>query len=126
MLANLVDGADIGMIQCRRGAGFAQEALISLLILGDVVGQKFEGDESVQLGILGPVDYTHATTAQLFQDPIVGNRPSDDRRADRTRWRTLGPNPRWGVKNPGLPVLCEQTLHFSTKIVIPPASLRRA
>jgi len=40
MLTNLVDSADIGMIQCRRGTGLTQEALVGLLVLGDVIGQE--------------------------------------------------------------------------------------
>ena len=47
MLPNLMDGADIGMVQCRGSAGFAQEAVIGLLILGDVIGQEFEGHEAM-------------------------------------------------------------------------------
>ena len=71
MLPNLVDGADIGMIQCRCGAGFAQEALISLPIFSDVIGKELEGDEVVQLGVLSLVNHTHAASAQLLKDPIM-------------------------------------------------------
>src|SRR5262244_470719 len=55
MLPNLVDGADIGMIQCGCGVGFAQEALISLPVFSDVIGKELEGDEVVQLGVLSLV-----------------------------------------------------------------------
>ena len=49
MLTNLVDSADIGMIQCRCGAGFAQKALTGLPVVGDVIGQELEGDEACSL-----------------------------------------------------------------------------
>ena len=71
MLSNLMDSADIGMIQCRCGAGFAQKALTGLPVVGDVIGQELEGDEAVQLGVLGLVDNTHAASAQSLQNPIM-------------------------------------------------------
>ena len=73
MLTNLVDSADIGMIQCRRGAGLTQEALVGLLVLGDVIGQELEGDEAMQLGVLGFIHYAHAAAAQLFEDAVMRN-----------------------------------------------------
>ncbi len=41
MFCDVVDGADIGMIQGGSGAGFAPEALQSLRILVQLIGQKF-------------------------------------------------------------------------------------
>jgi hypothetical protein len=38
MLTNLVDGADIGMVQSRSSTSFAQEALVGPLIPGDMIG----------------------------------------------------------------------------------------
>jgi hypothetical protein len=73
MLRNFVNGADIGMIQRRSGASFAQEALIDLLILGDVLGEEFEGDKAAQRGVLGLVNHTHAAATQLLQNAVMGN-----------------------------------------------------
>ncbi len=73
MLPDFVDGADVRMIQRRCGTGFAQEAFIGLPILGDAIGQKFEGDEAVQRGVFGLVDHTHAAATQLLHDPVVRN-----------------------------------------------------
>jgi len=44
-----------------------------LLILGDVLGQEFEGDKAAQRGVLGLVHHTHAAATQLLQHPVVGN-----------------------------------------------------
>ena len=45
-LTDLVDGADVGMIEGGGRPGFTTEALESLGILGHVIGQKLEGDQT--------------------------------------------------------------------------------
>jgi hypothetical protein len=42
MLANLIDGANIGMVQCRRGAGFLLEALQRLCFLAVLRRQELQ------------------------------------------------------------------------------------
>ena len=46
LLPNLVDGADIGMIQRGGGLRLALEAGQGLRVFGDVVGQKLERDKA--------------------------------------------------------------------------------
>ena len=46
LLADVVNRADVGMIQGGRGLGFAPKALEGLRIVGDVVGQEFERDKT--------------------------------------------------------------------------------
>jgi hypothetical protein len=41
MLADLVDGADIRMVQGRSRTGFTAETFQCLRVLGDIVGQEF-------------------------------------------------------------------------------------
>jgi hypothetical protein len=48
LLPDLVDGADIGMVQGRGGLGFTPEAFQRLRVLGDVVGQELEGNEATE------------------------------------------------------------------------------
>ena len=81
VLANLVDGADVGMVQRRCGAGFAAEAFEGLGIVGSIVGQKLESDKAAQLGVFSFVDHTHAAAAEQFEDAVVG-----DGLADHGRW----------------------------------------
>src|SRR5580693_1208218 len=71
LVINLVNGADVRMIQSGRSLRFALESGQSLLILGYFIGQEFQGDETMQLHVLGLVDDTHATAAQL-----LGKRPA--------------------------------------------------
>src|SRR5689334_5355202 len=72
MLVDLVDRADVGMIQGRRGLGLALEAAECLGIFGDVVGKEFQRDEPLELGVLGLVDDTHPAAAQLLENSVVG------------------------------------------------------
>ena len=71
LLADVVDGADVGMIQRGSGPGFAAEAVQGLRVAGDLVGQELEGDEAMQPRVLGLVDHTHTAAAELFHDAVV-------------------------------------------------------
>src|ERR1700722_10578166 len=73
MLADFVDGADIGMVQSGSGASFAAKSFESLRILRDVFGKKFEGDEAAKGSVFGLVDHTHAAATESFYDAVVGN-----------------------------------------------------
>ena len=54
VLANLVNRADVGMIERRRSAGFAAEALKRLCVLGKFVRKEFQRDEASELECLRP------------------------------------------------------------------------
>ena len=71
VLADVVDGADVGMIQGGGCLGLAAEALQSLMILGEVVGEKFESDEAAEAGVLGFVDDAHSAAAKLLDDSVM-------------------------------------------------------
>src|SRR3984893_19532498 len=71
MLRNLINRTDIGMVQGRCCAGLTAEAFQNLWVLGNVVRQKFQGDETTEHRILGLVDDTHAPAAQLLDDAVV-------------------------------------------------------
>ena len=69
--ADLVDRADVGMVQRRRGPSFAAEAGQRLRVSGNVFGQELERDEAAKLGVFGLVDHTHPAAAELFDDAVV-------------------------------------------------------
>ncbi len=71
LLANVVNGADVGVVQCGRGLGFTLKAGQRLRVAGDFIGQEFQGDKSAQPGVLGLVHHTHPTAAQLLDDAVV-------------------------------------------------------
>ena len=73
VLADFVDRADVRMIQPGSGAGFALEALESLLILGHGFRQKLQRHHAPQFCVFGFEDHTHPAAAELFDDAIVGD-----------------------------------------------------
>ena len=54
--ADVVDGADVGMVEGGGGFGFAAKAAERLGIFGQIVGKKFQSDEAVESGVLSFVD----------------------------------------------------------------------
>jgi hypothetical protein len=70
-LPDLVDGADIGMIQCRGGSRLPPKPLQSLVISRNFLGQKLQSDKPPKLGIFGLIDHTHPAAAELLNDPVV-------------------------------------------------------
>ena len=96
--ADIVNRADVGVIQRGSGASFAAKALDGLRVLGNIVGQKFQGHAAAQARVLGLVNDAHATAAQFFQHGVVRNGLPDDgsgvrhwARILRERWATCKP-----------------------------------
>ena len=73
LLANVVDGADARVVESRSGVGFAAKTLQSLGVLGHAVGKKFQGDSTVESGVLGLVDHTHSAGTEFLQNAKVRN-----------------------------------------------------
>jgi hypothetical protein len=68
--ADLVDGADIWMIQGRCRPCFATEAFQCVRILRHFIGKEFQGDEATELRVLRLVHNTHPATAELLDDEL--------------------------------------------------------
>ena len=71
LLADVVDRADVWMVQCRRGFRLATKPLQRLPILRQIFREKFQRDEASEPGVLGLVDDTHAAAAEFLDDPVV-------------------------------------------------------
>lgn len=65
------------MIQSGSRLRFALESGQGLRIAGHFVGEKLEGDETMEASVFGLIHYTHATTAEPFEDTVVRNGPAD-------------------------------------------------
>ena len=76
VLADLVDGDDVVVLDLGGGAGLAQEAFAGDLALGHLRQHGLEGDGALQLRVLGQEDHPHAALAQQLQD-AVGTEPAD-------------------------------------------------
>ena len=71
LLANVINRADVGMVQSRSRLGFTAKALQRLPVLCQVVGKKLERDKAAQPRVLGFVDDAHTAAAQLLNDPVM-------------------------------------------------------
>ena len=80
LLADIVNRADVGMVQGRGGLRFTLESRESLRIAGDILRQKFQRDEALEARVFGLVNDTHASAAELFDDAVVGEGLTDWRR----------------------------------------------
>ena len=78
-LADLVDRADVRVVQARGGARLAQQPLAGRGIVLRGGWQHLEGDLAIQPGVARPVDHTHAALAQLREDLVVGEHRPDQR-----------------------------------------------
>jgi hypothetical protein len=59
LFADVVDRADVGVIQCGGSLGFALKARQRLWVSGNFIGKELEGDEAMQPRVFGFVDHTH-------------------------------------------------------------------
>src|SRR5712691_11505269 len=74
LLTNLMNRADVGVIQRRGCAGIALETIKRLAVLGELLGQEFQCDGPAEFCIFGLIHHTHPAATELFQDAIVGDR----------------------------------------------------
>jgi hypothetical protein len=81
LFANIINGADAGVIESGRGVRFAAKTLQGLGILLQVIGQKFQSDDAIKAGVQGLVDNTHSASTEFFQDAIVRDGPVNHWRA---------------------------------------------
>jgi hypothetical protein len=58
LFADVVNSADVGMVQGRGRFGFAAETLQGLRILGQIAWKKFQGDETAKAGVFRFIDDT--------------------------------------------------------------------
>jgi hypothetical protein len=77
MLANLMDGADVGMVQRRGCASLPTKALQSLRVLRGIVGQKLQRHEAAQQRVFRLINHSHSAAAEEFDDPVVGDGLAD-------------------------------------------------
>jgi hypothetical protein len=77
LFADVVDGANVGVIQRGRSLSFALKAGERLWVARNVIGKKLEGDEAMQPRVFRFIDDTHPTTAELLDDAIVGDGLAD-------------------------------------------------
>src|SRR5581483_8000090 len=80
LIADVVDGTDVGMVERRGSLGFAAESFQRLRVVSYRLRKELEGDKTVEPGILSLVHHAHPPAPELFQDGVVGNRLTQHRR----------------------------------------------
>ena len=69
LLADVVEGADVGVAQAREDAGLGAEALEALAVLC-VRGQDLDGDGAVEARVAGAVHLAHASRSEGRNDLV--------------------------------------------------------
>jgi hypothetical protein len=62
------------MVQRGRSLGFPLETAESLSVMGEVVGKELQSDVTTQLQVFSFVHNTHASSTDLAEDSVMGNR----------------------------------------------------
>ena len=70
-LADVVNRADVGVIQRGSGLRFSLKARESLRVFRHIIGQEFQRNETVQPRVLSLVDDTHASAAEAFHNAVM-------------------------------------------------------
>src|ERR1700690_1466020 len=71
LLANVINRADVGMIQRGCGLRFALKTGQGLRIAGNVFRQEFKCDKTMKPRVLGFVDHAHATAPEFLDNAVV-------------------------------------------------------
>ncbi len=77
VLADFVDGANIGWFRAEAALASRSKRLRACESGANLVRQELQGDEAIELDVLGLVHHAHPTAAQLFEDAVVGNRAAE-------------------------------------------------
>jgi hypothetical protein len=88
-ITDVVDGANIRVIQCGGRLRLTLEAAKRLRITSHLVGQELEGNEAVEAGIFGLIDDAHTPAAELFDHAVVRDRLADHFRKRRLVWKAI-------------------------------------
>ena len=86
LLANVVNRADVGVVQRRCSLRFALKACERLRVAGNILRQELKGDEAMQPRVLGFIHHTHPPAAQLLDDAVVRDGLADKLGGD-SHWR---------------------------------------
>src|ERR1700719_2502156 len=70
-LANVINGADVRMIQGGGSFGFTPAPAERMRIAGNIIRQELESHETVESRVLSLVDDTHPALAEFFDNAVV-------------------------------------------------------
>ena len=79
VVVNLVDGADVGVVQLRGSACFTLEPLERLAIVDEGVRDELEGHVAAKTSVFRLVHDSHAAATEFSHNFVVGDRLADHR-----------------------------------------------
>ena len=68
LMPNVVKRADVRMIETRHCSGFTFESLPQFRVCGHMIGQDFDGDDSIQTSVASAIDLSHSARAKRGED----------------------------------------------------------
>ena len=107
VIVDFMDGANVGVIQPRRGPGFALEAVQRLAVAQQIVGNELQGNMASEAHVFRLIDNAHAATADFSQNAIVGDCLADHEGPLAAMLGRLGAGVNHYVEN------CQATLEMS-------------
>src|SRR6266852_9786935 len=131
-LIDFVDGANVGVIQCRSRARLSPKALEHKRILRELFGQAFDRHLAPEIDVLPSIDDSHTAAADYLQQPVMTNLCTDCKAPfcsrDRSRlfqtWCRIGCLERRCLnEGRGLFMMGSQRFDFSAKGFIARAQL---
>ena len=69
---DLVNFADVGVVERRRRPGFAVQSLARGGVRLERFGQELDGDLAPELGVVGQEHFAHSALAELPEDTVAG------------------------------------------------------
>ena len=76
LLADIEEGADVGVVERGDGPGLALETRPELLVRGEVRREDLDGHISIEARVVGSPDLPHASGADLLDNTVVSQRLS--------------------------------------------------
>jgi hypothetical protein len=73
-----MDRADIVVVQGRGGFRFVDEAPVLFVVRAKMGCEEFQNDKAVEAQVPGLVDNAHASTSEVLEDHVVGDRLADE------------------------------------------------
>src|ERR1700693_4153024 len=73
LFANVIEDADIGMVQGRGGARFATKSFQGLGIAFHLLRKELQCHQTAKSDVLGLIHHSHSTAADFPDNAIVGN-----------------------------------------------------
>ena len=72
-LTDFVNGADVGVVEARGGAGFAQQPRACCLVGKPGGWQQLQGDVAVESIVMGTIDFAHSAGAEQRGNLVGSN-----------------------------------------------------